>query len=78
MAATPPTLLRPLGTILPWAVAMIAIVPIEAQPIARHNAAAMTNAIVRPTGAGGVSTISNAAGKNARSRSRRRGVRGRA
>ena len=66
------TLLRPLGTILPCAVAMMSIVPQIAQAIARQKTLMMTTAIARPTGEGGVSTISKAAGRKAISRSRRR------
>ena len=67
-------LLRPLGTILPCAVAMMSSVPHDAQAIARQKTLMMTMTIARPTGDGGVSTISNAAGRKANSRSRRRAI----
>ncbi len=44
------TLLRPLGTILPCAAAMMSIVPHDAQAIAKQKTLMMTRAIARPTG----------------------------
>src|SRR6516165_6792778 len=66
------TLVRPLGTILPGAVATMSVVPREAQAIARQNKAMTVIEITRRVGDGGVSVISRAAGKNASSYSRRR------
>src|SRR5580693_1319653 len=66
------TFVRPVGTILPGAVAMMSMLPNDAQASATQNSAMMVKAMERPTGEGGVSTISSAAGKNASSsRSRR-------
>src|SRR5262245_52183543 len=66
------TLVRPLGMILPCAAAMMSTSPSDAQARARPNSAMMVRPIARPIGDGGVSTISNAAGRNATSsRSRR-------
>src|SRR5216684_5735238 len=67
-------LVRPLGMILPGATATMSTVPMHAQPNATANTAMMVKATARPTGEGGVSTISSAAGRNASS-SRRRSAR---
>src|SRR5215475_2029578 len=61
------TLLRPVGTILPGAVATI-----STQPSTAHVNASTKNAIIvppmaRPAGEPGVSMISSAAGRNSRS-----------
>src|SRR6516165_2461747 len=53
--------------ILPVAEATMSTRPKKAHASARQNKAVMLNAIVRPMGDGGVSTISSAAGKNASS-----------
>src|SRR6516164_8334925 len=53
--------------ILPVAEATISTRPKKAHASARQNKAVMLNAIVRPMGDGGVSTISSAAGRNASS-----------
>src|SRR5216683_2625638 len=66
------TLVRPLGMILPEAVATMSTVPRQAQASASTNAAMIVAPIARPIGDGGVSTISSAAGRNASSWSRRR------
>src|ERR1700730_1405983 len=66
------TLTRPLGRIFPVAEATISIVPHQAQISATENSRMMALPIARPTGEGGVSTISSAAGRNASS-SRRLG-----
>src|SRR5712675_1825132 len=62
---------RPLGMILPGATATMSTVPMHAQPSATANTAMMVKATARPTGEGGVSTISSAAGRNASSSFRR-------
>src|ERR1700722_2111393 len=64
-------LVRPLGMILPGATATMSTVPMHAQPSATANTAMMVKATARPTGEGGVSTISSAAGRNASSAFRR-------
>src|SRR5215469_5443215 len=61
------SLVWPVGMILPVAEAMISTWPKNAHTSARQNRAMMLNTIVRPTGDGGVSRISSAAGKNASS-----------
>src|SRR5262249_39928703 len=61
------TLVRPLGTIFPVAEATVSMVPQAAQPNAVQNSRMMTAAMARPSGDGGVSTISSAAGRKARS-----------
>src|SRR6516165_154366 len=53
--------------ILPAADATISTWPKNAHASARQHRAMMLNTIVRPTGDGGVSTISSAAGRNASS-----------
>src|SRR5262249_947750 len=65
------TLVRPLGTIFPLADATISIVPPQAHTSAAQNSRMMVAPIVRPIGAGAVSTISSAAGRNASSSLRR-------
>src|SRR5258707_5129633 len=64
-------LVRPLGMILPGATATMSTVPMHAQPNATANTAMMVKATARPTGEGGVSTISSAAGRKASSSFRR-------
>src|SRR5262245_59233713 len=64
-------LVRPLGMIFPGATATISTVPMHAQTSATANTAIIVNAIARPVGEGGVSTISSAAGRNASSSLRR-------
>src|SRR5262249_7871446 len=59
------TLVRPLGIIFPGAEAMMSTLPRDAQAKARQNSTTMVKPIARPSGDGGVSTISSAAGKNA-------------
>src|SRR5450759_2418414 len=66
------TLVRPLGMILPVAVATISTLPNVAQISARQNRAMIVAPIARRVGEGGVSTISSAAGRKASSSSRRR------
>src|SRR5215471_5140069 len=61
------TLVRPLGIILPCAEATISTSLIEAQATAAANTSTMVRPIARPTGDGGVSMISSAAGRNASS-----------
>src|SRR5262249_22096684 len=61
------TLLWPVGMILPVAEATMSTWPKNAHASARQKRAMMLNTIVRPTGDGGVSTISSAAGRNASS-----------
>src|SRR5712691_1309215 len=63
---------RPLGMILPGALATMSTVPRQAQASANTNTAMIVTPIARPIGDGGVSTISSAAGRNASSWSRRR------
>lgn len=60
-------LVWPVGMILPVAEAIMSIWPRNAHASARQNKAMMLIAIVRPTGDGGVSTISSAAGRKANS-----------
>src|SRR6516165_1225167 len=60
-------LVWPVGMILPVAEATMSTWPKKAHTSARQNRAMMLNTIVRPTGDGGVSTISNAAGRKASS-----------
>src|SRR5579871_6554310 len=57
------TFTRPFGTILPRAVAMMSIWPMQAQPIAIRRNAMIAAATPRPTGEAGVSVISSAAGR---------------
>src|SRR5262249_50735296 len=64
-------LVRPLGMIFPGATATIWTVPMHAKTSATANTAMIVNAIARPVGEGGVSTISSAAGRNASSSLRR-------
>src|SRR6266576_519074 len=66
------TLVRPLGIILPEAVATMSTVPRQAQATARTKNAMTVAPIARPAGDAGVSTISSAAGRKASSCSRRR------
>src|SRR5579885_1711883 len=61
------TLVRPFGMILPVATATISTLPMLAHKSARQNTAMMLAAIARPTGDGGISTISSAAGRKASS-----------
>src|SRR5436190_21025727 len=61
------TLLRLLGTIFPLAEATMSIVPHQAQMSAAQNNMMSEAPIARPIGDGGVSTISNAAARNASS-----------
>jgi hypothetical protein len=61
------TLVRPLGTIFPVVAATISIVPAHAQLTATQNSKIIVAPIARPTGDGGVSAISSAAGRNASS-----------
>src|SRR6476620_12645973 len=60
-------LVRPLGTIFPVVAATISIVPAHAQLTATQNSKIIVAPIARPTGDGGVSAISSAAGRNASS-----------
>src|SRR6516164_7372592 len=60
-------LVWPVGMILPVAEATISTWPKKAHTSARQNRAMMLNTIVWPTGDGGVSTISSAAGRKASS-----------
>src|SRR6266498_4962168 len=64
-------LVPPLGMILPGATATMSTVPMHAQTTATLNATMMVNAMARPIGEGGDSTISRAAGRNASSSFRR-------
>src|SRR5438067_8553178 len=68
-------LVRPPGTIFPRAVATISTVLNPAQASAKQKNAMITAPIARPTGEGGFSTISSAAGRNAVSYSPRRACR---
>src|SRR5262249_32160443 len=61
------TLVWPVGIILPVAEATMSTWPKNAHASARQNSAMMLTTIVRPTGDGGGSTISRAAGRNASS-----------
>src|ERR1700674_5655613 len=63
------TLVRPLGMILPDAVATISTWPKVAQASARQNRAMSVTPIAPASGGGGVSTISRAAGRKASSSS---------
>src|SRR3954466_14818073 len=65
------TFVRPLGTILPGAVATISMAPKDAHVPARQKNAMIVAPIARPVGDDGVSTISSAAGRNSSSRARR-------
>src|SRR5258707_4726959 len=65
------SLVRPPGTILPVDVVTISTLPSDAQVSATQKTATMLAPIARPTGEGGVSVISSAAGRNAISASRR-------
>jgi len=58
-------LVRPLGMTFPGATATISTVPTHAQTIPIAKAAAIVALTARPTGLGGVSTISSAAGRKA-------------
>src|SRR4029450_5306170 len=64
-------LVRPVGMILPSATATMSTVPMLAQASAALNTMAIVQATARPTGDGGVSTISSAAGRKASSSRRR-------
>src|SRR5437667_5915561 len=66
------SLVRPLGMILPRAVATISTLPTEAQTSAAQNTEMIVAPIARPMGEGGVSVISSAAGRKASSYSPRR------
>src|ERR1700761_8074951 len=66
------SLVRPPGTILPVDVVTISTLPSDAHASAKQKTATMLAPIARPTGEGGVSVISSAAGRNAISASRRR------
>src|SRR5262249_28676626 len=73
------TLTRLLGRIFPVADATISIVPHQAQTRATQNKTRIALPTARPSGDGGVSTISSAAGRNASSsrrlpRGRRNGI----
>src|SRR5579863_5247242 len=57
-------LVRPVGTILPWAVAMMSTWPNVAQATAIAKNKMIRPAIALPAGDAGVSRISNAAGRN--------------
>src|SRR5882672_9354015 len=59
--------MRPTGTILPCAVAMMSMWPKEAQPSASRKKKISAPAMARPTGEAGVSMISTAAGRNSSS-----------
>src|SRR5215475_12422158 len=61
------TLLRPLGTIWPVALATISTLPKHAQTRAAQNSTMIVPPMAPARGDGGVSTISSAAGRNARS-----------
>src|SRR5262245_40003172 len=61
------TLLRPVGTILPGAVATISTQPSTAQVNASTKNRMIVPAMARPAGEAGVSMISSAAGRNSRS-----------
>src|SRR5678816_1821078 len=68
------TLVRLLGTILPVAVATMSMVPHHAHARATQKKPMSAKTMARPTGDGGVSTISSAAGRNASSSRRRSGT----
>src|SRR5215475_11242064 len=61
------TLVRPLGTIRPDAVATISTLPRLAQTRATQNSAMIVPPMAPASGGGGVSTISSAAGRKASS-----------
>src|SRR5215467_10545612 len=61
------TLVRPLGMILPGAAATMSTVPNAAQTRATQKTPITARARTWPTGDGGVSMISSAAGRNASS-----------
>src|SRR5580704_7900590 len=65
-------LVRPTGTILPAADATMSTLPIAAQASAVQATAMMVAPIARPTGDGGFSTISSAAGRKSISSAARR------
>src|ERR1700719_3972633 len=69
-------LLRPVGTILPGAVAMMSTEPRLAQASAATKNRMMVPAMARPAGEAGVSMISSAAGRNSSSAPLRAGERG--
>ena len=62
--------MRPLGTILPGAMATISVVPNEAHARVRQNNAIIVTPTARRVGDGGISVISSAAGKKMRVRNR--------
>ena len=64
------TLVRLLGMILPVADATMSMVPYHAQASAAENIRMRAKPMARPTGDGGVSTISSAAGRKASSSGR--------
>src|SRR5260370_10665491 len=66
------SLVRPVGMILPGAVATTSTLPSDAHASATQKRAIMVAPIARPIGDGGVSAISSAAGRNASSYSPRR------
>src|SRR5258708_35502704 len=66
------SLVRPVGMILPGAVATTSTLPSDAHASAAQKRAIMVAPIARPIGDGGVSAISSAAGRNASSYSPRR------
>ena len=66
------TLVRPPGTIFPGAVATMSTVPKAAQVSAKQKNAMIVAPMARPTGEGGFSTTSSAAGRKAISYSLRR------
>src|SRR5689334_17291703 len=59
-------LVRPVGTILPWAVAMMSTWPKTDHPVAMAKNRMTVAPTARPTGDAGVSRISRAAGRNCR------------
>ena len=61
------SLVLPLGTILPLAVTTMSTLPNVAQASATQKMAMMVAPTARPTGDGGVSAISSAAGRKASS-----------
>src|SRR5579883_36115 len=61
------SLVRPLGTILPGAVATMSTEPNDAHATAAQKIAMIVAPIARPIGEGGVSMISSAAGRKASS-----------
>src|SRR5690349_2636049 len=64
------TFVRPVGTILPGAVATMSTVPRYDQASAQQNSRMIVAPIARPIGDGGVSTTSRAAGRKANSSAR--------